>query len=107
MAKNGRVTEVEIGLAVLVILSKSTDRTATVKHLKSNITAHVVLTADDKELSLTRENEELWEQQVRNLKSHAGTDGNIFNDGLVESVKRGVWRLTDQGLAHLRILGLA
>jgi hypothetical protein len=72
---------------------------ATVAQIKKELPDHIALSADDQVGSETRTNEELWEQQVRNLKSHDKTDGNIFHDGLAEVVSRGVWRITRAGRA--------
>lgn len=97
-----RITESEVGLAVLQILADQPNGEATVAYLREQIAHTIVLTQDDREISLTRENEEIWEQQVRNLKCHDGAAGNLFTEGFVESVRRGVWRITEAGRTHLR-----
>ena len=63
---------------------------------------HVNLTAEDQETSETRPNEEVWEQRVRNLKSHSDTPGNVIAEGFVEQVARGTYRLTEAGWLHLK-----
>ncbi len=92
-----RITEVEVGHAVLQILASRSNGRATVRVLKSEIPNYLTLSAEDQAGSDTRTNEEIWEQQVRNLKSHKNTDGNIFQSGYVVSVGRGVWQITDSG----------
>lgn len=42
------------------------------------------LSDEDRKQSPTRQNEEVWEQQVRNLVSHRTTEGNIICEGLAE-----------------------
>jgi hypothetical protein len=100
-----RITEVEVGYAVLQILAARPNGRATVRMLKDEIPNYLTLSAEDQVGSETRTHEEIWEQQVRNLKSHKNTDGNIFHSGYVISVGRGVWQITDAG--RRRILAAA
>jgi hypothetical protein len=79
---------------------------ATVRTLIKNVPNHVKLTADDHLPSGTRANEEMWEQRVRNLKSHDTTPGNVIGEGYVERVRRGRYRLTEAGALHLKNKGL-
>jgi len=92
-----RISETEVGDAVLHILASSPNGQATVTKLKIELPNHVRLSAEDQIGSETRTNEEIWEQQVRNLKSHDKTSGNIFHEGYVAVVTRGVWQITDAG----------
>lgn len=101
-SKPNRVTESEVGIAVLKILAAQPNHVATVALLRDQVPHQIVLTHDDRELSLTRENEEVWEQQVRNLRCHKGAQGNLFTEGYVVGVSRGVWKITEAGLAFLR-----
>jgi hypothetical protein len=43
----------------------------------------------------------MWEQQVRNLVSHRGTEGNIIAEGLA-TYTRGSIIITEAGLLHLK-----
>lgn len=92
-----RITETEVGDAVLHILASSPNGQATVTKLKIELPNHLRLSAEDQVGSETRVHEEIWEQQVRNLKSHDKTSGNIFHEGYVRVVTRGVWQITDIG----------
>jgi hypothetical protein len=92
-----RITEQEIGLAVLHILAAQPHGRATVRKIKREVPTYVRLSAQDQADSFTRDHEELWEQQVRNPKSHSNTSGNIFHDGYVIHVARGVWEITSAG----------
>ena len=96
-----RVSEKRVGIAVLKILADRPNGEAPVEVLKAELPNHIALSAEDQVGSTTRTNEEIWEQQVRNLKSHDKTAGNIFNDGFVEIVARGMWRITTAGRAFL------
>ncbi len=92
-----RITEDEIAVAVLHILVAQPNGRATVRKLKAEVPGYVRLSSQDHADSLTRVHEEIWEQQVRNLKSHSDTPGNIFYEGFVMHVARGVWEITDAG----------
>jgi Mrr N-terminal domain len=96
-----RVSEKSVGIAVLKILAGRPNGEATVEVLKAELPKHIALSPEDTAGSPTRTNEEVWEQQVRNLNSHKNTNGNIFNDGFVEIVSRGNWRITEAGRAYL------
>ena len=96
-----RVQEPNIGKAVLDILASQPNGRATVATIKKELPKHVTLSSSDQKGSITRTNEELWEQQVRNLRSHKNTPGNIFAEGYVRWVSRGVWELTDAGRAKI------
>jgi hypothetical protein len=104
-SKPNRVTERDVGIAVLKILANCLDGQSTVKHLREQTPDTIYLTDDDKEVSLTRDNEELWEQQVRNLKCHAGNNGNAFSLNYIETVTRGVWRITQKGRDYIFSMG--
>lgn len=92
-----RITEDEIAIAVLHILAAQPNGRATVRKLKMEVPNHVRLSSADQVGSLTRVHEEIWEQQVRNLKSHSDTPGNIFHEGYVVHAARGVWEITHAG----------
>jgi hypothetical protein len=100
-ARMARVTEKRVGIAVLNILAARPEGEATVEILKAELPKQITLSVDDHAGSTTRTNEEIWEQQVRNLKSHGKTAGNIFHDGFVEVVARGTWRITPMGRAYI------
>jgi hypothetical protein len=101
-SKPGRIEEAKINQVVLDILAGQPNGRATVKTIRGELPKHVNLTSGDQTDSITRENEELWEQQVRNLKSHHNVPGNVFYEGLVRWVRRGVWELTDAGRLHTK-----
>ena len=96
-----RVTEMRVGIAVLHILAERPNGEAPVEVLKAELSKHITLSVDDHAGSPTRTNEEIWEQQVRNLKSHEAAAGNIFHEGYVSQVARGIWRITPAGRVHI------
>ena len=64
-SKPHRITEADVGIAVLQVLAERDSGEATVRHLKRRLPEFVKLSPSDREDSETRTNEELWEQQVR------------------------------------------
>jgi hypothetical protein len=100
-----RITEDQVAYAVLQILASRPNGRATVKMLRDSLPNYLTLSAEDRTDSDTRTNEEIWEQQVRNLKSHKKTEGNVFQRGFIVSVGRGVWQITEAG--KLRIAAAA
>ena len=76
-----RVTEAEVGRAVLWILTSMPGGVATVAELILELPDALELSEADRAPSETRPGEEMWEQQVRNLVSRRFTAGNIICDG--------------------------
>lgn len=76
-----RVTENDVAEAVRQYLSGLASRSATIRQIKLALPNHLHLSPEDREPSPTRNGEELWEQQVRNIVSHRDTPGNYVHDG--------------------------
>ena len=96
-----RVTEAEIGEAVLAICANAATGECSIADLKDEIPNYIDLSAEDRVQSTTRPNEEMWEQQVRNLISHRTTTGNIICDGYADYTGNAI-RITDSGRRHIR-----
>jgi hypothetical protein len=96
-----RVTEGEVGDAVLAICATTATGECSIADLKAEIPNHIDLSAEDRAQSTTRPNEEMWEQQVRNLISHRTTAGNIICEGYAEYTGNAI-RITDAGRQYLR-----
>lgn len=89
MANSGRVTETDVAEAVVKYLKGASGNSATIRQIKKALPNYLNLSAADREQSDTRPNEELWEQQVRNIVSHRNTPGNFVHDGrLIYSPRR-------------------
>ena len=101
-----KTTERVLGLAVMQVLATRPNGEASVRTLIRLVPDYVNLTVDDQEQSGTRPNEEMWEQRVRNLKSHSTTAGNVIAEGFVDHIGRGRYRLTKAGWSHLNHKGL-
>ena len=99
-------SEAEISLAVLQILATSPDGVASIQELVKQVPSYVELTTRDREPSETRPTEELWEQRVRNIKSHYQTPGNLLCEGLAFDAGKALIGITDKGRQHLKRKGL-
>ncbi len=91
-----RITEAQIGEAALKVAATKPNGEASIADLKKEIPDHVNLSAEDQVQSVTRPNEEMWEQQIRNLVSHRNAEGNIIQEGYAEYIDGGI-RITDVG----------
>jgi hypothetical protein len=96
-----KTSETALGLAVMRFLATRPNGQATMRTIIKQLPDRIELTAEDHEPSGVRPHEEMWEQRVRNLKSHDDTLGNILAEGLIERLDRGHYRLTEAGYAHL------
>lgn len=97
-----KTSERGLGLAVLQVLASRPGGEADVRTLLRYIPDYINLTAEDHEPSGSRPGEEMWEQRVRNLKSHDKSAGNVIGAGFVVRVGRGRYRLSDAGRGHLK-----
>ncbi len=94
--KAGRSNEHEIAVAVLRYLATVPSGIATIAEITQHLPNFINLTPADLEQSPTRDQESVWEQQVRNIVSHRDTAGNAINDGLLAS-SPGAMSITDAG----------
>ena len=97
MASTDLTTENEIAEAVLKVLAKSATGEASLASLRKRVPDYVKLTPADLEQSPTRKNEALWEQRLRNIKSHDKAEGNYIAEGYLTAPSRGRLRITDAG----------
>jgi hypothetical protein len=95
-----KISEHAIGEAALEVLALSPGGTATIRELKERIPNHVNLSQEDLKSSQTRNGEQMWEQQVRNLVSHRATEGNIIAEGLATH-SPGRLTITQAGQTHV------
>lgn len=102
--KAGRSNEQEISLAVLRYLNTIPHGEATIDEIKKHIPSFIKFTEADMEVSGTRPNERVWEQQVRNIVSHRTSPDSYINDGLL-AYKPGHLAITDAGRAWLKHKG--
>lgn len=89
--------EDQIAVAVLEIAARQRSSIATFRRLYMEIPTEIALDADDVVQSATRPREQMWQQIVRNIKSHDTVVGNYIAEGWLESVPRVGYRITDAG----------
>src|SRR5260370_18195939 len=89
-----RVAENQVALAVCQVATGQQSGVATFSRLKREIPNHLRLSAADQVQSTTRPNEEMWEQQIRNIKSHSDQPGNYIYEGYLEHVPKMGYRVT-------------
>jgi hypothetical protein len=99
-----RIEEAEINKVVVCIMSDHATGRMRVGEIRAQLPNYARLSSKDYTDSETRNREHLWEQQVRNLKSHEKSTGNIFCEGYVEWISRGIWEITDSGRLRARHL---
>jgi tyrosyl-tRNA synthetase len=97
----GRVTEREVADAACKVLAAQPNHTAAIQTLVNEIPKYLNLSAADRVRSKTRPNEEIWEQQIRNIRSHHSSPSNFIFQGLLAGTDGGL-RLTDTGLRRLK-----
>jgi hypothetical protein len=95
-----RVTENEVAFAIVQIAKATPNGIATFAMCKQEVPNHLSLSADDLAGSVTRPNEAMWEQQIRNIQSHHASEGNYINEGYLIHVPGTGYRVTDAGKAR-------
>lgn len=96
------VSENEIAFAVLQIAARQQNGIATFDQIRREMPSLVRLSTADTQPSPTRPNEQMWEQRVRNIKSHDQSEGNYIFEGYLEHVPDSGYRITDAGRRMLR-----
>jgi len=100
-----RSTEQDVADAVLQVLAKYPKGEASIATIVKELPSYLNLTDEDRTRSKTRPNEEIWEQQVRNITSHKASPGNFIFEGYLEAIKGGL-RITETGRQRLKHKGL-
>jgi hypothetical protein len=85
-----RKTESEIADAVIAILCDRPHGRATIADIIAEIPERVNLSPEDLAQSPTRQNEKVWQQQVRNITSHKDSPGNAIYEGRLIAIPGGL-----------------
>lgn len=101
-SKAGEITEEEVAQLVVQIASEQPDGVATFARIKREIPHRYSLSAADLQQSVTRPNEGMWEQKIRNIKSHYESPGNFIFEGYLQHVPGVGYRITDKGKTSVR-----
>ena len=97
MSSHELTSENEIAEAVLRILAASVTGEATLGHLKNRLPEYIKFTQEDLVESTKRPGEPMWEQRLRNIKSHHKAEGNYIAEGYLTAPSKGRLRITDAG----------
>lgn len=80
MSNFNRIDEGEVATATERYLMDA-GGTATIRQIRRALPAYLYLSTLDRQKSVTRPGEQLWEQQVRNLVCHRDSEGNPVKAG--------------------------
>lgn len=96
-SKPGEITEEEVARIAVEIGTERTDGIVTFDELREEVPRRYPLTRADRQRSVTRPGEAMWEQKIRNIKSHYQAQGNFIYEGYLVHVRGVGYRVTDQG----------
>ncbi len=96
-SKAGEITEEEVARIVVEIAAEQSNGIASFNRIRKELPQRYRLSADDLIWSVTRPHERMWEQKIRNIKSHYEAQGNFIYEGYLEHVPRVGYRVTAQG----------
>ena len=96
-AKSDRVTENEVAFAIVQIAKTAPSGIASFARCRKEVPDHLNLSHADLVQSKTRPNEAMWEQQIRNIKSHYEAEGNYICEGYLKHVPKVGYQVTDAG----------
>jgi len=96
-SKPEEITEEEVATLTVRIAAEQPDGVATFDQLRQEVPRRYNLSAVDRAQSLTRPNESMWEQKIRNIKSHFEAPGNFIYEGYLEHVPDVGYRVTEAG----------
>lgn len=100
-SKENRSSEHDIAYAAMKYLDTLPGKTAATSDVKQHIPNFIELSPEDREVSETRPNEELWQQVVGNIVSHRkDSPDNFINRGLIDYDGKN-WTLTNAGANYL------
>ncbi len=96
-SKAGEITEEEVALIAVQIGDERKDGIASYDQLREEVPKRHNLSGADLIWSTTRPREQMWEQKIRNIKSHFEVQGNFIYEGYLEHVPGVGYRVTDRG----------
>jgi hypothetical protein len=101
-SKHGEITEEEVALLTVEIAAEQHDGIASFSRIRREVPRRYKLSAADLLQSQTRPNEVMWEQKIRNIKSHHEAEGNFIYEDYLEHVPGQGYRVTDKGRKLLK-----
>lgn len=101
-----RATEDDVALGVMQIAAANLNGVCTFRRAYNELPKFVKFDPRDEVESTKRPGEPMWQQLVRNIRSHHETAGNFIARGLLEHVSKIGYRITPAGRAYLKAKGL-
>lgn len=95
------VTEEDVALAVLVIAAQNPNGIASFDQIRDEGHLYLALDSDDLAQSITRPNEPMWHQKIRNIQSHYQSPGNFIHDGYLVHIPDVGYQITNAGRSRL------
>ncbi|MBR0964561.1 hypothetical protein JQ554_12440 [Bradyrhizobium diazoefficiens] len=96
-SKIGEITEYEVAMIAVSIGAARSDGIASYSALRKEVPMRHRLSAMDLIQSKKRPREKMWEQKIRNIKSHHEAEGNFIYEGYLTHVPRVGYRVTPMG----------
>ena len=96
-SKLGEITEDQIAMIAMAVGAERLDGIASYSALRKEVPKRHRLSPMDLMQSQTRKREKIWEQRIRNIKSHFESEGNFIHDGYLTHVPRVGYRVTPLG----------
>ena len=96
-SKPGEITEEEVAIVVVQIASQQQNGIASYEKIRQELRRRYPLSAADLTLSVTRPSEAIWEQKIRNIKSHSRSPGNFIYEGYLDHVAGVGYTVTARG----------
>jgi len=101
LTQSERTPEYDFSVMVLRLAAEKPGGSITLDELRQEIPCLMELTDADKEYSIARPGEQMWEQSLRNIQSHHATRTNFIHLGYLKHLRGGGYTATDEGRAFL------
>jgi hypothetical protein len=95
VSKIGEITEDEVALIAIAVGMEHPY--ASYSALRKEVPKRHRLSTMDLQQSIKRPREKMWEQKIRNIKSHYKSEGNFIFAGYLTHVPRVGYKVTEKG----------
>jgi hypothetical protein len=102
VSKIGEITEDEVALIAIEVGMEHPFGIASYSALRKEVPKRHHLSAMDLQQSVKRPREKMWEQKIRNIKSHYKSEGNFIFAGYLTHIPRVGYKVTDKGRKLVR-----
>jgi hypothetical protein len=97
VSKIGEITEDEVALIAIAVCMEHPYGIASYSALRKEVPKRHRLSGMDLQQSIKRPREKMWEQKIRNIKSHYESEGNFIFSGYLTHVPRVGYKVTEKG----------